>query len=106
MQRTVSLTANMQGDDLGQMARRVDAAMQQAGEPAEGATVEVRGQIAADAGDVAGLRIGLVLSIVVIFLLLAGNFQSVSALRSPSSPPLPGGAARRACWRCWSPARR
>src|SRR5207248_11607463 len=45
MKRMVSLTANVVGEDLGHVAQRVDAALQAAGEPPRGVTVEVRGQV-------------------------------------------------------------
>src|SRR5262249_22134929 len=45
MKRTVSLTANIAGEDLGRVAGRLERALQQAGDPPKGATVDVRGQI-------------------------------------------------------------
>ena len=50
----------------------------------------MRGQVAADEQMFAGLRTGLLLAVVVIFLLLAANFQSVRLAlvgRSPRFPP-------------------
>ena len=46
MKRTVSLTANIAGEDLGRVAGHVDRAIDAAGEPPKGVTVDVRGQIA------------------------------------------------------------
>ena len=46
MKRTVSLTANIAGEDLGRVAGHVDRAIAAAGEPPRGVTVDVRGQIA------------------------------------------------------------
>lgn len=77
MARMVSLTANMHGMALGEVAKEVEAAVARAGAPPRGATVAVRGQIAPLEETLRGLRDGLLLSIAVIFLLLAANFQSV-----------------------------
>jgi multidrug efflux pump subunit AcrB len=77
MKRSVSLTANIAGEDLGRVARRVERAIQRAGAPPKGATVDIRGQIRPMEEILWGLGIGLGLSIVVILLLLTANFQSV-----------------------------
>ena len=77
MQRVVSLTANIHGKVLGDAAREVRAALARVGAPPRGLTVSVRGQLPPLEDTVAGLRIGLLLAIAVIFLLLAANFQSV-----------------------------
>lgn len=77
MQRMVTLTANVSGEDLGHAADQVSAAIARAGEPPRGVSVAIRGQAAPMRETLDGLRIGLALSIVVIFLLLAANFQSI-----------------------------
>jgi multidrug efflux pump subunit AcrB len=77
MQRMLTLTANISGEDLGHAADRVSAAIARAGEAPRGVTVALRGQAAPMRETLAGLQAGLGLSIVVIFLLLAANFQSV-----------------------------
>jgi len=77
MNRVVSLTANIAGEDLGRVAGQVDRAIARAGEPPKGATVEVRGQIIPMNEILRGLTIGLGMAIVVIMLLLTANFQSV-----------------------------
>ena len=77
MQRVVSLTANIHGAPLGQVAEEIGAALKRVGAPPRGVTVAVRGQIPALVETTAGLRTGLALSVAVIFLLLAANFQSV-----------------------------
>ena len=51
MKRVVSLTANIAGEDLGRVARRVDLALKRAGEAPKGIAVDVRGQIAPDERD-------------------------------------------------------
>ncbi|MDQ2944648.1 MAG: efflux RND transporter permease subunit [Acidobacteriota bacterium] len=77
MQRMVSLTANLHGEYVGDAAKQLQSAIQRAGSPPKGVTVAVRGQVQPLEETVKGLRIGLLLSILVIFLLLAFNFQSV-----------------------------
>ncbi len=77
MKRSVNLTANIEGEDLGRVAGHVTQAVERAGAPPKGATVDVRGQIAPMNEILRGLSIGLGLSIVVILLLLTANFQSV-----------------------------
>jgi multidrug efflux pump subunit AcrB len=76
MQRVVSMTANIHGLPLGKIAPAIANAIKAAGEPPRGATVAVRGQIPTLEDTVQGLQLGLLLAIVVIFLLLAANFQS------------------------------
>jgi multidrug efflux pump subunit AcrB len=76
-QRMVTLTANVYGEDLGRAAERVNDALRRVGEPPRGATVEVRGQVAAMAETTRNITAGLIVSVVVIFLLLAANFQSL-----------------------------
>jgi multidrug efflux pump subunit AcrB len=77
MKRTVSLTANIAGEDLGRVAGRVERAIRQAGAPPKGATVDVRGQMRPMEEILGGLRFGLLMSIAVILLLLMANFQSI-----------------------------
>jgi multidrug efflux pump subunit AcrB len=76
-QRMVTLTANVAGADLGRALAHVNAAIRRAGEPPRGATVAIRGQIAAMAETFTNISAGLVVAVVVIFLLLAANFQSL-----------------------------
>jgi multidrug efflux pump subunit AcrB len=76
-QRMVTLTANVAGEDLGRALAQVNAAIRRAGEPPRGATVAIRGQIAAMAETFTNITAGLVVAVVVIFLLLAANFQSL-----------------------------
>jgi multidrug efflux pump subunit AcrB len=77
MKRSVSLTANIAGEDLGRVAGHVRRAIQRAGEPPKGAVVDVRGQIRPMEEILRGLAIGLGMSIIVILLVLTANFQSV-----------------------------
>jgi multidrug efflux pump subunit AcrB len=76
-QRMVTLTANISGEDLGRAAAEVNEAIRRAGTPPRGATVSVRGQVAAMSETFANISAGLAVAIVVIFLLLAANFQSL-----------------------------
>ena len=76
-QRMVTLTANVAGEDLGRALARVNTAIRRAGEPPRGATVTIRGQLAAMAETFTNITAGLVVAVVVIFLLLAANFQSL-----------------------------
>jgi multidrug efflux pump subunit AcrB len=77
MKRQVTITANRAGADLGTVAQQVDDAVKRAGEPPKGAKIDVRGQIPPMNDMSSGLSIGLIISIVVVFLLLTANFQSV-----------------------------
>jgi multidrug efflux pump subunit AcrB len=77
MQRMVTVTANIAGADLGSVAKEVSSALAKLGKPPAGITVNVRGQGVPLAQMLAGLRTGLLMAIVVIFLLLAANFQSL-----------------------------
>ena len=76
-QRVVSLTANIHGITLGEAAGQLNAAVARAGTPPRGVTVAFRGQIPPLEQTISGLRTGLLLAILVIFLLLAANFQSI-----------------------------
>jgi multidrug efflux pump subunit AcrB len=76
-QRALSLTANLHGKTLGEAAPLIQQAIDRAGQPPRGVKVMLRGQIPALLQTVSGLQIGLLLAVVVIFLLLAANFQSL-----------------------------
>ena len=76
-QRMVTLTANVAGADLGRAAADVRAAIRAVGEPPRGTAVLVRGQMAALDETLGNVSAGLAVAVVVIFLLLAANFQSV-----------------------------
>jgi multidrug efflux pump subunit AcrB len=73
----VTVTANIAGADLGSVAKEVNEALAKLGQPPAGITVAVRGQIIPMAQMLDGLRSGLLMAVVVIFLLLAANFQSL-----------------------------
>jgi len=77
MQRTVTLTANVAGEDLGRVERRLRDILQAKGAVPPRVTVAVRGQIATLRELLAGFRTGLLLTVAVLFLLLAAAFQSL-----------------------------
>jgi multidrug efflux pump subunit AcrB len=77
MKRQVTLTANRSGTDLGSLAREVEAAVKRAGAPPKETKVEIRGQIPTMNEMSSGLTVGLIVSIVAVFLLLTANFQSI-----------------------------
>jgi len=70
MQRVVSVTANLHGEYLGDAAKRINQALKRVGTPPRGISIDVRGQIPPLEQTLSGLRIGLLLSIGIIFLLL------------------------------------
>jgi multidrug efflux pump subunit AcrB len=76
-QRSLNIVANIAGNDYGRAAAAVRRAIDALGAPPRGVTVESRGQLARMLDTLAGLRLGLLLSIVVIVLVLAANFESV-----------------------------
>jgi multidrug efflux pump subunit AcrB len=76
-QRVVSITGNLHGVTLGEAGQKLDAALARVGAPPRGVSVKYRGQIPPLEQTISGLRVGLLLAVLVIFLLLAANFQSV-----------------------------
>ena len=76
-QRMVTLTANIAGQDLGHIANDVEKAIAHAGKPPQATIVQVRGQIQPMQDTLMNLGVGLLLAVLVIYLLLAANFQSV-----------------------------
>jgi multidrug efflux pump subunit AcrB len=77
MKRVVSMTANIEGEDLGRVADHLAEALRAAGDPPRGVAVEVRGQVTPFREMFGGLALGLSLAVVVIFLLLTAYFQSL-----------------------------
>jgi multidrug efflux pump subunit AcrB len=77
MQRTITLSANVQGKDLGGAAREVREAIRRAGEPPRAVTVAIRGQVPPLEQTRSGLELGLLLAFGAIFILLCANFQSI-----------------------------
>jgi multidrug efflux pump subunit AcrB len=77
MRRQITLTANIAGADLGAVSSEIAMAIEQAGQPPTGVQVETRGQIPPMREMQSGLAVGLLLAVVVVFLLLTANFQSL-----------------------------
>jgi multidrug efflux pump subunit AcrB len=76
-QRMVTLSANVNGRDLGRVATAIDQAIARAGAAPRGTTATVRGQVASMRETLTNISMGLAVAVVVIFLLLAANFQSM-----------------------------
>jgi multidrug efflux pump subunit AcrB len=75
-QRYLTLTANVEGEDMGRASRQVQQAVVAAGEPPRGVRVETMGQIPAMVEMFQALGIGLGVAVFVIFVLLTAYFQS------------------------------
>jgi multidrug efflux pump subunit AcrB len=88
MQRYVSITANVEGEDLGRATRQIEQAIAAAGQPPRGVRVETRGQVAPMNEMFTALGVGLALAVVVILVLPTAYFESPRlALASVSSVP-------------------
>jgi multidrug efflux pump subunit AcrB len=77
MQRLITITANIEGADLGSVSKQVRDAIAELGAPPARVAVAVRGQVVPMEQMLDGLESGLILAVVVIFLLLTANFQSL-----------------------------
>jgi multidrug efflux pump subunit AcrB len=87
-QRYVSITANVEEEDLGRAARQIEQAIAAAGDPPRGVRVQTRGQVAPMNEMFRALAAGLTLAVVVILVLLTAYFESPRlALASVSSVP-------------------
>jgi multidrug efflux pump subunit AcrB len=87
-QRYVSITANVEGEDLGRAARQIEQAIAAAGEPPRGTRVLTRGQVAPTNEMFTALAVGLAVAVLVILVLLTAYFESPRmALASVSSVP-------------------
>ncbi|MSU51119.1 MAG: efflux RND transporter permease subunit [Opitutus sp.] len=76
--RLVSITANLHGSDLGTATRAIRKAIAEAGPlPQPSTKVDFRGQIVPLEQLLGGFRTGLIIAVVVIFLMLAANFESL-----------------------------
>jgi multidrug efflux pump subunit AcrB len=86
MRRFLSLTANVEGEDLGRVIERLDAAIARAGRPPRGIEVDLRGQVRPMREMFRSLEIGLGVAVLVILIMLTAYFQSpllaVSAVAS------------------------
>lgn len=75
--RLVTINANLQKIDLGTAQKAVQQAIKDAGEPPRGVIVELKGQTQLLTDTLSGLQTGLIVAIVIIFLLLSANYQSL-----------------------------
>jgi multidrug efflux pump subunit AcrB len=88
MRRYLSLTANVEGEDLGRVIERLDAAIVRAGRPPRGIEVDLRGQVRPMREMFRSLEIGLGVAVVVILIMLTAYFQSpLLALSAVASVP-------------------
>lgn len=74
--RLVTITANLHKTDLGSAAKAVEKAIADAGDPPRGMQVDFKGQVRLLTETLTSLQGGLAIAIVIIFLMLAANFQS------------------------------
>jgi multidrug efflux pump subunit AcrB len=77
MARVVSITANIHNADLGTVAQQIGKVIAEVGAPPPKTSVSVRGQTMPLNELLNGFQAGLIMSVVVIFLLLSANFQSL-----------------------------
>jgi multidrug efflux pump subunit AcrB len=75
-QRYLTLTANVEGEDMGRASRQVQQAIDAAGDPPRGVRVETMGQLPPMVEMFKSLGIGLAVAVFVIFVLLTAYFQS------------------------------
>jgi multidrug efflux pump subunit AcrB len=76
MRRFLSMTANIEGEDLGRVINRLDQAMSRASQPPRGIEVELRGQVQPMREMFRSLAIGLGVAVVVILIMLTAYFQA------------------------------
>ena len=99
MQRMVTVTANIADIDLGTVTKQVARALQEVGAPPPRVNVALRGQVVPMQQMFDGLKTGLLLAVVVIFLLLTANFESVKlAVIVVSTVPAVIGGVVLALW--------
>ncbi len=77
MQRMVTITANVQDEDLGRATEQVKAALSRVGKAPRGVSVNIRGQIPVMVDALQSLLMGLGIAVLAIFILLGSNFQSI-----------------------------
>jgi multidrug efflux pump subunit AcrB len=86
--RFLSLTANVEGEDLGRVIDRIDRAIRDAGTPPRGIEIELRGQVGPMKQMFRSLEIGLAVAVVVILIMLTAYFQAYRlALTAVASVP-------------------
>jgi len=75
--RFLTINANIHQGDLGTATNEVQHILQKLGPPAKGVKTELRGLSSLFSETMEGLQTGLLFAVLVIFLLLAANYQSV-----------------------------
>jgi multidrug efflux pump subunit AcrB len=77
VQPTLDVYANVQGRDLGGVAREIDDIVNDARKKLpRGTTIDVRGQVETMRSSFLGLATGLVLAVLLVYFLMVVNFQS------------------------------
>ncbi len=76
MRRYLSLTANIEGEDLGRVIEHLDSAIRRAGQPPRGVEVDLRGQVRPMREMFQSLEIGLAVAVLVILIMLTAYFQA------------------------------
>ena len=76
MRRYLSMTSNIEGEDLGRVINRLDLAMSRAGRPPRGVEVDLRGQVGPMREMFRSLEIGLAVAVLVILIMLTAYFQA------------------------------
>jgi multidrug efflux pump subunit AcrB len=88
MQRYLSLTANVEGEDLGRAAKQINGAIAAAGQPPKGVHIDIRGQITPMQEMFRSMAIGLLIAVITIMILLTAYFESPKlALTAVSAVP-------------------
>ncbi|MGN7823977.1 efflux RND transporter permease subunit [Chitinophaga sp. 22536] len=92
--RFVTVSANISGKDLGAATAAVQKVVKDAGTPPKGLIVELKGASSLLVDTLESLERGLAMAVVVIFLLLAANYQSfrLSAVVLVTVPAVIAGA--------------
>ena len=86
--RYLSLTANIEGEDLGRVIDHIDQAIARAGRPPNGVEIELRGQVKPMKQMFQSLEIGLGVAVIVILIMLTAYFQAPRlALTAVASVP-------------------
>ncbi len=86
--RYLSLTANVEGEDLGRVIDRIDTAIAHVGRPPKRTEVELRGQVQPMKEMFQSLEVGLAVAVVVILIMLTAYFQAPRlALAAVASVP-------------------
>jgi len=99
MDRMVTVTANIENTDLGGAAAQVARALKELGNPPARVSVAIRGQVQPLTDLLTALRNGLLFAVLVIFLLLIANFQSIQlALITISTMPAAVAGTSLALW--------